>query len=226
MNAKEFVEKEQMLMDDIGNTNIKDQNINLEKIKNINLVDGKEHLILCQNDTWNGGKTGWDGCYSESIDAMWRVNNTNNFLSVETHILNNSCEDGSLDGCEVVPGSTEINSQIYNGNILNGIDSKGNIYKALRIVDLSKKDFENITRYQLQNGKSFAYRVYNTPELKQSDGHTILCTGTNQKGEYLYSNCATRNENYKINKTLDDQYNNKKYYEREEKIEIIIDITE
>lgn len=195
--------------------------------KQIDLSVNKSDRIKCQNDTWNGGG-GWSGCYSESMDAMWRVNHPNKLSADETHILQNDDATGSIEwGCEKYKytGSIVVNGKEYTGIVYPGIDSNGNKYEALRLRDLSKSDAEKIMDNELENGRAFCYRVYNTEALDQKKGHTLLCTGRLADGTYTYSNCATAQKNYQINKPLSEQYNNKKYYERSENIELIVDIT-
>ena len=195
--------------------------------KQIDLSVNKSDRIKCQKDTWNGGD-GWSGCYSESMDAMWRVNHPNKLSADETHILQNDDATGSIEwGCEDYKynGSIVVNGKEYTGIVYPGIDSNGNKYEALRLRELSKSDAEKIMNNELENGRAFCYRVYNTEALDQGDGHTLLCTGRLADGTYTYSNCATAQKKYQINKPLSEQYNNKKYYERSENIELIIDIT-
>lgn len=195
--------------------------------KQIDLSVNKSDRIKCQKDTWNGGD-GWSGCYSESMDAMWRVNHPNKLSADETHILQNDDATGSIEwGCIEYnySGHIIIDGKEYTGDVYPGIDSNGNKYEALRLRDLSKSDAEKIMNNELENGRAFCYRVYNTEALDQGDGHTLLCTGRLADGTYTYSNCATAQKKYQINKPLSEQYNNTKYYERSENIELIVDIT-
>jgi len=213
---------------------IEDQEINKTSTENtsksgksaIDLSKGKEDRIKCQNDTWNGGD-GWSGCYSESIDAMWRINHSDKVSADETHIIKNDMSNGSINGTKsyCYKASININNNSYTGTIYPGVDSKGNNYNAFRITGLSKDNANNIMHYELENGRAFCYRVYNSEALSQDDGHTILCTGRLPDGTYTYSNCATSQKQYQTNKPLSDQYNPKKYYERSDNIEIIVDAT-
>lgn len=108
---------------------------------------------------------------------------------------------------------------------LKSTANKGGNYNAFRITGLSKDDANSIMNYELENGRAFCYRVYNSEALSQDDGHTILCTERLLDGTYTYSNCATGQKNYQTNKPLSDQYKNKKYYERSNNIEVIVDAT-
>lgn len=192
----------------------------------IDLSEGKADRIKCQNDTWNGGN-GWSGCYSESIDAMWRINHSDKISADETHIIKNDMSNGSINGTENYryKASMNINNNSYTGTIYPGVDKNGNNYNAFRITGLSKDDANSIMNYELENCRAFCYRVYNSEALSQDDGHTILCTGRLLDGTYTYSNCATGQKNYQTNKPLSDQYKNKKYYERSNNIEVIVDAT-
>ncbi len=181
----------------------------------INLTKNKTSLISCQSTKYSGEYSGWDGCISTSIAAMFRIN------------------DGATGAAKDLVNSDEDGSNPTSGKGVYSFKQKG---KAINGSGIINKDALALIKKELAQNKVCVVKLDRKESGVSTDyGHTVVCSGIKEGvsltdatwDDLLFNDVGRGSEENRKSKTMSEMpYDNKTYFApTDNNCSVIIDTT-